>query len=109
VTPLAIAAAFGKALGRVVYAEAVPRGRWEEIFRAQGMGNPQPRMQIIDGFNQGWIDFPHGGASARKGRVALDRVIADLVWQARDFGMIRRSESGGTRTRGAVRLHVRML
>jgi hypothetical protein len=79
VTPLAIAAAFGKALGREMRAEAVPRGRWEEIFRAQGMRNPQPRMQMIDGFNQGWIDFPDRGASARKGRVALDRVIADLV------------------------------
>jgi uncharacterized protein YbjT (DUF2867 family) len=82
VTPNAIASAFGKALGRSVRAEAFPRARWEEIFRSEGMRNPLPRMQMIDGFNEGWIDFPNRGAGARTGRIDLDSVIAALVSNA---------------------------
>jgi len=79
VTPNAIASAFARALGRPVRAEAVPRARWEEIFRSQGMRNPLPRMQMIDGFNEGWIDFPNRGDGARTGRIDLDSAIAALV------------------------------
>jgi uncharacterized protein YbjT (DUF2867 family) len=79
VTPNAIAAAFAKALSRPVRAEAVPRPRWEEIFRGAGMTNPLPRIQMIDGFNQGWIDFPDHGASARKGEISLEQAIAALI------------------------------
>ena len=79
VSPTAIAAAFSKALGKPVKAEAVPRENWEAIFRAQGMRNPLPRMQMIDGFNEGWIDFADKGAHARKGSVSIDTAIAALV------------------------------
>jgi NAD(P)H dehydrogenase (quinone) len=79
VTPNALAATFAKALGRAVRAEAVPRDRWESIFRSQGMKNPTPRMQMIDGFNAGWIDFPDRGARARKGRIGIDEAIETLV------------------------------
>jgi uncharacterized protein YbjT (DUF2867 family) len=82
VTPNAIASAFGKALSRPVRAEALPRARWEEIFRSEGMRNPLPRMQMIDGFNEGWIDFPNRGAGARTGRIDLDSAIAALVSKA---------------------------
>jgi hypothetical protein len=57
----------------------VPRNEWEAIFRRQGMVNPLPRMQMIDGFNEGWIDFRDKGAGARKSRVSIDEVIAALV------------------------------
>jgi uncharacterized protein YbjT (DUF2867 family) len=79
VSPDALAAAFAKALGTPVRAEAVPRDRWESIFRAQGMRNPMPRMQMIDGFNAGWIDFPDRGAYARKGSIDIDQAIAALI------------------------------
>ena len=59
VTPNAIASAFARALDRSVRAEAAPRAHWEEIFRSEGMRNPFPRMQMVDGFNEGWIDFPN--------------------------------------------------
>jgi hypothetical protein len=62
-----------------VRAEVVPRGRWESIFRAQGMKNPTPRMQMIDGFNSGWIDFADRGAHARKGSVSIDQAVATLI------------------------------
>ncbi|HJZ20026.1 MAG TPA: NmrA family NAD(P)-binding protein [Bradyrhizobium sp.] len=82
VTPNAIASAFGKAFGRPVRAEALPRACWEEIFRSEGMRNPLPRMQMIDGFNEGWVDFPNRGTGARKGRIDLDSAIAALVSKA---------------------------
>jgi uncharacterized protein YbjT (DUF2867 family) len=79
VSPNALADAFAKALTQPVRAQAVPRDRWEPIFRAQGMKNPTPRMQMIDGFNAGWIDFPNLGANARKGVIGIDQAIATLI------------------------------
>ncbi|MFZ0500774.1 MAG: hypothetical protein WAU49_10955 [Steroidobacteraceae bacterium] len=43
------------------------------------MKNPIPRMQMLDGFNAGWIDFPDRGAHARKGSISLNQAIASLV------------------------------
>jgi uncharacterized protein YbjT (DUF2867 family) len=82
VSPNILAGAFAKALAQPVRAEAVPRDRWESIFRAQGMKNPTPRMQMIDGFNAGWIDFPDRGAGARKGTIGIDQAIATLIQRA---------------------------
>jgi NAD(P)H dehydrogenase (quinone) len=79
VSPNALAEAFAKALAQPVRAEAVPRARWESLFRAQGMKNPTPRMQMIDGFNAGWIDFSNRGANARKGSIGIDQAIAALI------------------------------
>jgi len=79
VSPNALAAAFAEVLGTPVRAEVVPRDRWESIFRTQGMKNPTPRMQMIDGFNAGWIDFPDRGAHARKGAISVDQAIAALI------------------------------
>ena len=79
VTPNAIASAFAKALDRSVRAEAAPRAHWEEIFRSEGMRNPFPRMQMVEGFNEGWIDFSNCGAEARPGRIDIDSAIAALV------------------------------
>jgi NAD(P)H dehydrogenase (quinone) len=79
VSPNALAAAFSKALGTPVRAAAVPRDQWESIFRAQGMNNPTPRMQMIEGFNAGWIDFSDRGAHARKGSIDINQAIATLL------------------------------
>jgi uncharacterized protein YbjT (DUF2867 family) len=79
VSPNTLADAFAKVLAQPVRAEAVPRDRWESIFLAQGMKNPTPRMQMIDGFNSGWIDFPNRGANARKGSIGIDQAIATLI------------------------------
>jgi NAD(P)H dehydrogenase (quinone) len=79
VSPNDLAAAFAKVLGTPVRVEGVPRNKWEAVFRAQGMKNPTPRMQMIDGFNAGWIDFPDRGAHARKGSIDINQAIATLV------------------------------
>jgi NAD(P)H dehydrogenase (quinone) len=63
VTPNEIAATFARLLGRPVRMEAVPRGSWEALFKSQGMKNPIPRIRMLDGFNEGWIDFEHGEPS----------------------------------------------
>jgi uncharacterized protein YbjT (DUF2867 family) len=82
VTPDEIAATFGRLLGRPVRCRAVPRETWEELFRSQGMRNPTPRMRMLDGFNQGWIDFEGAPGEVRKGRVELDAALAALVADA---------------------------
>jgi uncharacterized protein YbjT (DUF2867 family) len=84
VSPNALAAAFAKALGTPVHAEVVPRAQWESIFRAQGMKNPTPRIQMIEGFNAGWIDFAERGAHARKGSISIDQAITTLVQRQRE-------------------------
>ncbi len=78
VAPLEIAAALSGILGRPVRAEAVPRGAWEAEFCAAGMRNPQPRMQMIDGFNEGWIEFANP-AGALRGSTTMETVLRDLV------------------------------
>jgi NAD(P)H dehydrogenase (quinone) len=83
VSPNALAAAFAKALGTPVRAEVVPHEKWESIFRAQGMKNPIPRIQMIDGFNEGWIDFADRGAHARKGSISIEQAIATLIQRRR--------------------------
>jgi NAD(P)H dehydrogenase (quinone) len=79
ISPNQIAHAFGVGLGTQVTARAVPRSDWEGLFRAQGMKNPTPRMQMLDGFNEGWIRFANDGRNARRGTTSLERVIAALV------------------------------
>jgi streptogramin lyase len=79
VSPNALADAFAKVLAQPVRAQAVARDRWESLFRAQGMKNPTPRMQMIDGFNAGWIDFPSRGANARKGSIGIDQAVAAMI------------------------------
>jgi len=78
-SPNDLAAAFAKALGRPVRAEIVPRESWETMFRSQGAKNPNPRIRMLDGFNEGWIEFSEHGRSAVKGTTTLDSVIAELV------------------------------
>ena len=77
VAPADLARALAGALGRPVRAEAVPRDAWEARFRRDGMRNPGPRMRMLDGFNEGWIDFDAG--TSRKGCTTLDEVARGLV------------------------------
>jgi NAD(P)H dehydrogenase (quinone) len=79
VTPNDIGATFTKVLGRNVGMEAVPREKWEALFKSQGMADPTPRIQMLDGFNEGWIEFEGGEEGSRKGTVALETVIRGLV------------------------------
>jgi uncharacterized protein YbjT (DUF2867 family) len=75
----ALAQAFSTVLGRPVRAEIISREHWEALFRTQGMKNPQPRVRMLDGFNEGWIEFRNHGRSAVKGNTSLLDVITALV------------------------------
>jgi hypothetical protein len=62
--------------------DVVPRATWEALFKSQGMKNPEPRAQMLDGFNEGWIDFEGDASSTRKGTVSLDTVLQALIARA---------------------------
>jgi len=78
-TPNEIAATLAELLCRPVRSESVPRGIWEPLFQSQGMQNPTPRIRMLDGFNEGWIEFENGAAGSQKGQVALKTVLQKLV------------------------------
>jgi NAD(P)H dehydrogenase (quinone) len=79
VTPNEIAASFASLLGRSVGVEAVPRETWGSLFKSQGMNNPEPRIQMLDGFNEGWIKFEGKDGGVRKGNVELETVLQSLI------------------------------
>jgi uncharacterized protein YbjT (DUF2867 family) len=78
-SPDDIAAAFAQVLGKPVRAQAVPRDTWEALFVSQGMTHPTPRIQMLDGFNEGWIDFEGQREHIVKGTTPLVDVIRKLV------------------------------
>jgi uncharacterized protein YbjT (DUF2867 family) len=82
VSPNQLAGALQVALGSPVRMHAVPRDTWEALFAHQGMVHPLPRARMIDGFNEGWIEFEGGEAGSVKGSVSLDTVIYELVQRA---------------------------
>ena len=55
---------------------------WEALFRSQGMKNPTPRIRMLDGFNDGWIEFESSGADIVKGKTKLETVLRGLVARA---------------------------
>jgi uncharacterized protein YbjT (DUF2867 family) len=79
ITPNQIAATFARLLGKPVRVQIVPRDSWEVLFKSQGMNNPLPRMRMLDGFNEGWIEFEDGEAGSRKGSATLESVLQELI------------------------------
>ncbi|HEX4967207.1 MAG TPA: NmrA family NAD(P)-binding protein [Nitrospiraceae bacterium] len=79
VTPNEIAATFAKLLGSSVRMEVVPRESWEALFKSQGMKNPLPRIRMLDGFNEGWIEFERGEAGSKKANESLESVLKALI------------------------------
>jgi NAD(P)H dehydrogenase (quinone) len=78
-SPLDEAAGFASALGRDVTAVEVPRAEWEQRFRREGMLHPEARIRMLDGFNEGWIDFQREGTARLKGSVELAQVLSELA------------------------------
>jgi NAD(P)H dehydrogenase (quinone) len=81
VTPNEVAATFAKVLGRSVKAQAVPHATWTSLFNSQGMKYPQARVRMLEGFNEGWIEFEGDDADVIKGRTGLETVLRGLVSQ----------------------------
>jgi uncharacterized protein YbjT (DUF2867 family) len=79
IAPNEIASTFADLLGKPVRMEVVPHETWESLFRSQGMKNPEPRIRMLDGFNEGWIEFESDEAARRKGKVGLKTVLKSLL------------------------------
>jgi uncharacterized protein YbjT (DUF2867 family) len=80
-SPNDIARALSTALGRTIEAVALPRDKWTEFFIGQGMpkGRTEPRAEMVDGFNSGWIHFGVPGTEPIAGTTSLTSVITKLV------------------------------
>jgi NAD(P)H dehydrogenase (quinone) len=75
-----VASLLGDVLGRKVQAQAVPREQWEALFQSQGAAWPVPRIEMIDGFNSGWIEFEEAGVNERViGETPYETVLAELA------------------------------
>ena len=84
-SPNDIARALSSALGRTIEAVAVPREKWTEFFVGQGMpeGRTEPRAEMVDGFNSGWIHFGVPGTEQITGTTSLMSAIAKLAANGR--------------------------
>ena len=80
-SPQQIGQIFEKFLGHGVAVEAIPRHTWKALFLEQGMKNPEPRMQMLDGFNEGWLDF-ETGVPLLRGSTTLETVLEEVVKSA---------------------------
>lgn len=78
-SPNDLAAEFTRVLRRDVRAEVVPRATWETLFKSQGMKNPKPRIQMLDGFNEGWIDIEGDARAIQNGSVQWNTVLREFV------------------------------
>lgn len=75
-----IATLLGAAVGRKVKARPVPNNEWLATFQSQGTDWPKPRIEMLDGFNSGWIDFEAAGTNERViGEKSFEAVLAELV------------------------------
>ncbi|HEV7924986.1 MAG TPA: NmrA family NAD(P)-binding protein [Verrucomicrobiae bacterium] len=80
-SPAAAAVAFSKLLGHPVTGHPIPRSEWHRLFVQQGTAEDRtaPRIEMLDGFNSGWIDFAGDGTERFKGKVTLEEVIKGLI------------------------------
>jgi hypothetical protein len=62
-----------------VQSDVVPAHTWKDLFTAQGAKNPEPRIQMLNGFNEGWIEFEGGQAGSRKGPTNLEAALKAIV------------------------------
>jgi uncharacterized protein YbjT (DUF2867 family) len=87
-SPNDIARALSTAFGCMIEAVAVPREKWTKFFVGQGMpeGRTEPRAEMVDGFNSGWIHFGVPGTEHVAGTTSLTSVIAQLVANASQEG-----------------------
>ena len=81
VTPNQIATILAELLGKPVRMKVVPRESWDALFRSQGMKNPVPRMRMLDGFNESWIEFERGKPGSQKGSTSLESVLKSVIEQ----------------------------
>ena len=80
-TPNEFAAAVGKAIGREVKAQAVPREAWGATLQGFGLpaGSTGPYEQMMESVNSGWIKFGQPGTESRPATITPDDFFARLA------------------------------
>jgi NAD(P)H dehydrogenase (quinone) len=78
-SPADLASILAQALHRPVKPVAVPPQTWEETFRQQGTIDPSPRIDMLNGFNNGWIDFEGAPGEHLAGETTMEEAIAALL------------------------------
>ena len=76
---------FARLLNHSVVATPVPREQWQALFEGQGTSPDRtaPRIEMLDGFNSGWIDFEGGpGTEHFRGTRTQEEVFQDLIQKA---------------------------
>ena len=78
-----MAAAVGKAIGRDVQAQAVPRQAWAETLQQFGLppGSTGPYEQMMDSISNGWIAFGQPGTESRPAIQTPEQFFASLAKQ----------------------------
>ncbi len=74
-------ATFSSLLDRPVTANPIPRQDWADLFVQQGMpaDRTAPRIEMIDGFNSGWIEFERNGTEHFQGKHKLKEVLREMI------------------------------
>jgi NAD(P)H dehydrogenase (quinone) len=80
-SPNDVAAAFAQVLKQPVESVVVPRATWQDTFVSQGTAPDRTayRIEMLDGFNSGWIDFGAPGTERFTGNVTLEEVLTTLI------------------------------
>lgn len=80
-SPLDAAKTFARLLDRPVQTKLIPRAEWNDLFEQQGVpqGRTAPRIEMVDGFNSGWIDFERTGTESFKGKQTIEDVFTKLI------------------------------
>jgi len=78
------ARAWSRLLNRPVVANPVPREKWDAFFQQEGTASDRtsPRIEMLDGFNSGWIDFERDGTEHVQGTCALEQAFQRLIEKA---------------------------
>ena len=77
------AAAFSNLLNRAVQAVPIPREKWPVLFEETGTPSDRtgPRVEMLDGFNSGWIDFDPQAKEHLSGSHTLEDVLRGFLKQ----------------------------
>jgi uncharacterized protein YbjT (DUF2867 family) len=80
-SPSNLALVLSNLLHRPVQARSVPRAEWDAAFQSQGTAPERtaPRIDMLDGFNSGWIEFQIQGTEHVFGRLTLTDALGPLV------------------------------
>jgi NAD(P)H dehydrogenase (quinone) len=80
-SPNSLALVLSELLHRPVQARSVSRAQWDAIFQSQGTApdRTEARIEMLDGFNSGWIRFQDQGTVHVRGSVTLRDALAPLV------------------------------